>query len=182
MFRSLRLASAFAFLAALDLHAQVSDLPDLQATLAESALADPATDIQGTSDSGAQESLSAHAGKVIVMNISAMWCGPCQRDAAAMEGLYQTYRKRGVQMITVLAQDINGRSPVAQGHLQYWVKAHRLSFPVMNDPRSAAQAYLDRTQAFPTTAIIDRTFKIRYLEPGCNGPEIQRQLEQLLAE
>lgn len=54
---------------------------------------------------GAQVDLRQFAGKPIVINLWATWCGPCRVETPQLESLWQKYRDRGVTIIGVSVDD-----------------------------------------------------------------------------
>jgi thiol-disulfide isomerase/thioredoxin len=65
----------------------------------------PAADIRGVDQNGAAMDLAQLKGKVILLDVSAMWCVWCQVDAPALEKLYQTYGPKGLAVVTCLTED-----------------------------------------------------------------------------
>ncbi|MCE1229233.1 MAG: redoxin family protein, partial [Firmicutes bacterium] len=64
-----------------------------------------ASDISGVDSTGTAVKLSDYKGSVILLDISAEWCPPCNADAVPLEQLYQKYKVRGLKVLTVLAQN-----------------------------------------------------------------------------
>lgn len=147
-------------------------------------LGQPATDLQGLSASGAPFRLSQLKGKVILLDVSAMWCGFCQQDAPAVQYLYQTYGPKGLAVVTCLAEDANG-APVTPAGLQQWAGNYHLTQTVMNDPSGTAngtaeKAYVSVTGGFPTLVLIDQAFNVQYLQGGLNLAAVTAKINALL--
>jgi peroxiredoxin len=146
----------------------------------------PANDIKGLSSTGAATALSAYRGKVIVLDVSAMWCIWCQKDAPAMEYLWNTYKAKGLEVVTCLTETENGTLP-ATADLRRWVSSYKLTDPVMNDASGtrggiAERAYIAAGEGFPTIAVIDKTFVVRYLQGGLDLAAVTASVKKLLAE
>ncbi|MGH3265033.1 MAG: TlpA disulfide reductase family protein, partial [Trebonia sp.] len=51
--------------------------------------------------SGGKLSLSQDAGKVVVINFWATWCGPCITETPQLDQVYRAYKSKGVAFIGV---------------------------------------------------------------------------------
>jgi thiol-disulfide isomerase/thioredoxin len=146
----------------------------------------PAADIQGFGADGAALSLSQYRGKVILLDVSAMWCVFCKLDAPAVQYLFQAYGPKGLAVVTCLTEDSNG-AVVTQSGLRQWVSQYHLTQMVMNDPSGtsggvAERAYVSVTGGFPTLVLIDKNFKVQYLQAGLDLAAVTAKIKALLAE
>jgi len=62
---------------------------------------DAAPDFAGRTVDGEVISLSAYAGRVVVLSFWASWCGPCQKELPILEGIQQTAGKGRVQVVAI---------------------------------------------------------------------------------
>jgi peroxiredoxin len=117
---------------------------------------------------GKQVTLSDLRGKVVLLDICTMWCGPCRNEAAHLEDLYTEYKDDGLVIITVITENIFNDPPTT-GDQKTWVRTYKLSFPVLGDPFWGAHfAYTGETSTkhIPWNFIIDRQGKLRWKKLG----------------
>ena len=146
----------------------------------------PATDIHGIDASGAPMDLARFKGKVILLDVSTMWCVFCMQDAAPLQYLYQTYGPKGLAVITCLTEDVNGAA-VTQAGLRQWSATNHLTQPVMNDASGthdgvAERVYVQVTGGFPTLVIIDKEFNVQFIQGGLDLAAVTAKIEALLAQ
>jgi len=114
-------------------------------------------------------SLYDYFGKVILFEFSADWCGPCRDEAPNLEVLYNEYKSRGFQVITLL---IDG-SPSA------WAQLYKQTFPVLNDNEKTIWNIYGEGLV-PLNIIVDRRCVIKYKESGFSESEIRAVIEKYL--
>ncbi len=130
---------------------------------------DTAPDFTAKDQNDQDVSLYDYSGKVILFNFSADWCGPCRDEAPHLEELYNEYKDRGFQVITLLLS----------GPPYIWAQTYNLTFPVLDDTsESIWDDYGERY--IPLNVIIDSNFVIRYKQSGFDESEIRAIIEQYL--
>jgi cytochrome c biogenesis protein CcmG/thiol:disulfide interchange protein DsbE len=120
----------------------------LVAAPAAAAPAAPAFTVTLLDGSGHFDS-RAHIGKdVLVVRFQASWCKVCNEEAAGIERVYQKYRARGVQLVSVQVQD-------TEADARQFLKANKASYPAGLDPRlKIANRFGFR--GTPYTVVIDK--------------------------
>lgn len=118
----------------------------------------PAPDFTLKSYTGANLKLSEYRGKVVLLNFWASWCGPCRQEMPLLEKMHNKYKGLG---FTVMGVNVEENSAKAKGI----VKKDKLTFPILFDTQSRASK-LYQVSAMPSTVLIDRNGKMRYLHKG----------------
>jgi peroxiredoxin len=98
---------------------------------------------------GEQASLASHRGDVILLNVWATWCLPCEQEMPSMQRLY---RQLGPQGLRVIAVSIDDAAPDV---VRAWITERSLTFPVWHD-RSGRIERLYQTTGVPESFVIDR--------------------------
>jgi cytochrome c biogenesis protein CcmG, thiol:disulfide interchange protein DsbE len=102
------------------------------------------------------ESLADFRGKVVVLNIFASWCPPCQTEAPILEQEQQRIANDDATILGVTYQDASGAS-------ESFVRQHHLTYPVIRDVNG------NLTRAFgvdgvPETFVINRQGRVVALQ------------------
>lgn len=142
------------------------------------AIGDTVKNFNEKDQNGNDFSLESFKGKVILLNISAMWCTPCRSEASELMELYNTYKERGFEIVQCIYQDEDGVR-TDQSDLQRWVNEFNISFTVLNDPDDSLTGFFS-FGGIPFNIIIGRDFTIKYRKEGFYKEEIIRKLEELL--
>ncbi|HEV7192767.1 MAG TPA: TlpA disulfide reductase family protein [Jatrophihabitantaceae bacterium] len=137
-----------------------------------------AGDFTGNLLNGGTLKLSQDAGKVVVINFWATWCGPCTTETPQFDAVYRTNQSKGVDFIGIDTKDIRNKA-------QAFVKDNNITYPIVFDEQSETALALGKIPALslPFTVLIDRKQRIAavYLMT-LSAKDLQPVLDKLLAE
>ena len=99
---------------------------------------------------------------LVVLNIFASWCSPCEREFPGMESVYQANKDR-VEIISVSGDPSDTMEVISE-----YKSSHGLSFPMglAGDGLSFM-----KFPGFPTTVFIDRDGKVGFVKIGAFASE-----------
>ena len=126
--------------------------------------------------------LYKHEGKVIVLDFSTVWCGPCQRAGQYTQGIQSDYGDK-LQFVTVLVDGATGEPPT-EDEINEWVSSHGITTaPVLYADRSVLDGtgetgYL--VGGFPTYVFIDKKIKIHSGVVGFSEAYVRSVIDELL--
>ena len=129
------------------------------------------------SRSGKNLKLSEFRGQVVMINFWASWCAPCRKEMPLLEKIYKKHRRLG---FTLLGVNVEQNTSAAKNYL----KNVRVSFPVLFDNTNKTSK-LYQVSAMPTTVIIDRSGKIRFVHKGYKAGyenSYKKEIRKLLRE
>ena len=119
--------------------------------------------------------LKEQRGRVVMVNFWATWCGPCRQEMPHLNRLYEKYRGAGFVLLGVnVDEDVAKAADVAA--------KLGVTFPVLLDTEKAVSKLYD-VSTMPSTMIIDRDGKVRYVHRGyLAGYEdnYEKQIRELL--
>lgn len=104
---------------------------------------------------GRLTALSSYRGNVVLLNVWATWCIPCQREMPSIERLYRELGPRGFRVVAVSIDDAGTESSIRE-----FVAEYGLSFDILHDPTGT----ITRTYQMigvPSSFLIDADGKIR---------------------
>ncbi len=126
-------------------------------TVGSSAPAFRATTLDTTP---AVKSLADYRGRVVLLNIWATWCQPCEIEMPYIENLYREMGPKGLAVVAV-SIDKPGFDP----EIRDFVTRHGLTFEVLHDSTGIIQNQY-QTTGVPETFVIGRDGVIRKKEIG----------------
>jgi peroxiredoxin len=126
-------------------------------------------DFKVVNQKGEKVSLYDYFGRVILVNFSADWCGPCRHEASLLEGLYNDFRNKGFFINTLLID----------GDPSAWAEQYGLTFTVGDETGRQLWKIYGRG-AVPLNIVLDRNCTIRLMEEGFNEANIRNKIERYL--
>jgi peroxiredoxin len=131
----------------------------------------PAPAFQLPAASGNPVGLADLKGQVVLINFWASWCGPCRQEMPVLEQMYRKYKTAG---FTLLGVNVEPKSTDAVGFL----KSTPVSFPILFDTQSKVST-LYEVSGMPSTVIVDRKGKVRYIHHGYKPGDESEYLDQI---
>jgi len=126
--------------------------------------------------------LYQHYGSLIVLDFSAMWCGPCNSAAAEAQEVQNLYANDDLIYITVLVEN-RDREPPTLDDIQEWATDYsNTTAPVVAGERAMLQSSGGdwEVTGWPTFFYVDREMVIRDVDRGFSADEVIYSIEWLL--
>jgi len=127
------------------------------------AISGAAPVLQGETLTGGTLAPSDYAGRVVVVNLWATWCGPCKREQPILTSAHEDAGSDGPFFLGIDERD-DREAALA------WIEDFGVSYPSLSDP-SGYLAYRFGAPFLPTTIVIDAEGRLRFRVVG----EIDRE-------
>jgi cytochrome c biogenesis protein CcmG/thiol:disulfide interchange protein DsbE len=101
------------------------------------------------------KTLADYKGQVIVLNVWATYCGPCQAELPSFQRLYKEYGPKGLKLVAVSVDDY-----VSEDSIRRYANNFGLTFEVLHDSTHAIER-IYQTTGYPETFVIGREGTIR---------------------
>jgi DsbE subfamily thiol:disulfide oxidoreductase len=134
----------------------------------------PLPDLEGPTVQGGALDASALGGHVLVLNVWATWCGPCEKEQPALEQVARAYAAKGVRFVGLQYRDNRAAG-------KEWVRRFGVSYPSLEDPSGS---YSDDLGFFglPDTYVTDRSGTIRFAIYGqTDAQQLTETIDRALA-
>ena len=112
--------------------------------------------LQTIDQNGESVELYDFAGQVILLDVFAAWCGPCQELAPHNEALYQEFKDEGLVVIGSMTSGME--APATLADLEDWAETYGITHPLLADPDGVLD-YL-APEGYPTILLLDREMKV----------------------
>jgi peroxiredoxin len=135
----------------------------------------PAPDFSLHAMSGPNMRLKDQRGRVVMVNFWATWCAPCRQEMPQLNRLYEKYRSSGFVLLGVNVDEDSSKAAEVAAKLG-------ITFPVLLDADKSVSKLYDLS-TMPSTVLIDRDGKVRYVHRGyLAGYEdaYEKQIRELL--
>ena len=103
---------------------------------------EPAPDFVVQDPAGNQVSLETYEGKVILLNVWATWCGPCEEEMPSMERLYQRFSRDEFEIVAISIDAPSGQFDAAGrpgGDPVAFAEGLGTTFPILLNPSGDIQ-------------------------------------------
>lgn len=117
-----------------------------------------------TTMAGDSVSLASYAGKVVLLNVWATWCGPCRKEIPELRALSAKHSGEGLSVIGITVDAEGTESQIAD-----FIKEFRIDYPVWHDPNERISAQY-AIVGLPASFLIDRSGVIRWKSTGAIAP------------
>ncbi len=110
------------------------------------------------------------AGKVVLVDFWASWCGPCGESFPAMDELQKKYGPQGLVILAVNEDD-------NKSDMDAFLKSHAVSFTVVRDAKQSL-VEVAGIGTMPGSFVLGRDGKVAFAHNGFHGSETKKQYEQ----
>ena len=125
-----------------------------------------------------ERTLDDYRGEVVLLNVWATWCLPCEAEMPSMELLHRAYADSGLRIVAVSIDE-----PGSEQTIRDFIERYDLTFEILHDPmKDITRVY--RTTGVPETFVIGRDGVIRrktYVQDW-NSPANRALISQLVRE
>ena len=127
--------------------------------------------------------LSDYAGKVVLVNLWATWCGPCRNEIPELVKLHKEFQSRGVEMVGLTNDGDPRETPES---VKSFVREFQVDYHIGWASSEVQIAFMQMTgrDAIPQSFIISRDGRILRKFVGFNPvstpPQIRQALEDAL--
>jgi peroxiredoxin len=99
--------------------------------------------------------LADYRGQVVLLNLWATWCVPCEAEMPSIESLHRDFSSSGLKVVAVAVDD-----PGFEGRVRDFVSRHGLTFEVLSEGTGTIER-IYQTRGIPATYLIGRDGIIR---------------------
>lgn len=120
-----------------------------------------------------------YRGKVVLLNLWATWCGPCQVEMPSIESLHRRLGPQGLHVVGVSVDD-----PGNEDRIRAFVARYGLTFEMLNEGSGKIESDY-QSPGIPSTFLIDGRGFIRMKVLGAadwDAPERRAVIEAVLDE
>jgi peroxiredoxin len=118
-------------------------------------------------------------GKVVLLDVMTMWCGPCQDHAPSGEDMWQELQDEDFVLVALMQENRSSDSPTAEDGAD-WAEAYDLTHPILADDRKRYDTFADIGGGYPTYPVIGPDMRVVHSDlwlEGVNADALRRVLE-----
>jgi len=125
----------------------------------------------------APKTIADYRGEVVLLNLWATWCGPCEQEMPSLQALHEAFGPKGLKVVGVAVDD-----PGFEQRVRDFVKRKGLTFEILSEGSGKIESDY-QTLGIPATYLIGRDGVIRKRIAGAsdwNSPVNRALVAQLL--
>lgn len=121
---------------------------------------------------------SAYKNKLVLIDFTASWCGPCREEMPNVVEMYEKYRDRGLEVVCVGYKD-------KTDNLKKMIEEDKIAFPMISEELSETGSRELPSSHYgisgiPEIFLVGRDGNI--LATGLHGPKLREQIEKQFPE
>ncbi|MFL6373661.1 MAG: TlpA disulfide reductase family protein [Pyrinomonadaceae bacterium] len=128
---------------------------------------------------GSKLKVSGEKGKVVLLNIWGIWCGPCRAEMPQLIKLQDQYRDKGLEIVGLNIGDEDGGVESVDA-IKKFVEAQHLNYTIARavDPAGTKAFYeVTKKSVVPQSVLVDRQGRLRGVFAGF-GANVSQSLDQ----
>ena len=130
--------------------------------------------------SGAPIKLSNYAGKVLVVNLWATWCGPCRSEIPELVKLHKEFRSQGLEIVGLSTEDPDRSAEAVRNFVQDFEISYRIGWAT----NEVAMELMQGRDSIPQSYVITRDGHVlkRFIgfHPVNTPPQIKEAIQDAL--
>lgn len=138
------------------------------------------TDAELRAVSGAPIKLSNYAGKVLLVNLWATWCGPCRQETPELVKLHKEFRSQGVEVVGLSTENPDDSADA----VREFVHNYNVDYRVGWASQEVAITLMQGRDAIPQSFVISRSGRVvkRFVgfNPIATPPQIREAIQEAL--
>lgn len=128
---------------------------------------------------GDEVSLWQFYGDVVLLDVSTLWCSPCQDLARGAQAIADEYRDQGFVYLTVLTENVDLQPPT-QDDLNSWGDAFGITEPIVDDSANIRPSLMPDPVNYPGVFVIGRDLTIGPRDLTPSDETIRAEIEAAL--
>lgn len=129
---------------------------------------------------GAEVSLWQFHGRIVVLDISTMWCAPCQELATGTEETTHQFEGEAFVYLTVLQEDVESEPPDLED-LTLWAEEFGITSPILADGAKTTGPAVQQGQ-FPAVLLIGRDLTVIERVNPADDPSVRAAVADALSQ
>jgi cytochrome c biogenesis protein CcmG/thiol:disulfide interchange protein DsbE len=129
---------------------------------------------------GAPIKLSSYAGKVLLVNLWATWCGPCRLETPELIKLHKEFHSQGVEMVGLSTENPDASAEAVRQFVHDFNVDYRVGWATSD----VAITLMQGRDAIPQSFIISRNGRVvkRFVgfNPVATPPQIREAIQEAL--